>query len=117
MESLTNSIQIPRDFVVDIPVCTTGNEHSIHVHSRNGSQIIELKIYPPRDAMSCPMATHCLMKENLPVVSGTSISIIPDDLIRKLERVYACVVANKPTRTEATDESPLSFLLRVSLKV
>lgn len=56
--------QKPLDFVVDIPVCTPGNERSIYVHSIvEGSHRYAMKIQYPE--LSCPIATHCLARENL----------------------------------------------------
>jgi hypothetical protein len=88
--SLPQKPQKPLDFVVDIPVCTNGNEHSIHVHSSvEGSHRLSYKI--KYTELNCPIATECLMQVNLPVVSGTIINSTPDILNAQLKHVHQCV--------------------------
>ena len=92
--------QKPLDFVVDIPVCTNGNEHSIHVQSSvEGSHRLSNKIKYPE--LNCPIATECLMQVNLPVVSGTIINSTPDILNAQFKHVHQCVKDRITPRSQA----------------
>ena len=110
MGNENSSPQIPLDFVVDIPVCTPGNEHSIHVHSEvEGSHDVSTKIKYAE--LSCPIATECLMKVNLPIGSGASISSSPENMEAKLKLVHQCVkdkINNTPGSSSSSVQPRLS---------